>query len=433
MATALAITAQKLEMITQENQLQSPFLRLPAELRTRIYELACANEVVHVYYPNILPRVPYNLIYLLQICRQIRYEAEIIFYSTCSFAIHTKIVASKPGIRYAGGSNVTDIATIGREIWSWSKALITSMELDNIAAEGIWRAIIARRSTLASKQATEARASTQSGKVVLSRLSNQGVGNAGGVRDDLVYAEGFTALQKIHVYHNRFTSRTIERKFAVIQALRHAICIVTLSLMKQKLRQLTSEESIAITESNQLTSPLLRLPAELRNKIYEYACIDTTVRAHQVMNLQIYRSNAPVSKRKPLAVISTCKQMRHEASEIFYSHTTFDLIGPGLSAYIPPCVHRRITSILITDIQLLRTSSAFLCGLKRVRFIGWFEENEEPILSIPPQLREFHGEDLEVKYDQLSLPDFLSKSYREFGVKGARYEEDEEVLAHLDY
>ncbi|CAA9964039.1 hypothetical protein PTMSG1_07398 [Pyrenophora teres f. maculata] len=373
MATALAITAQKLEMITQENQLQSPFLRLPAELRTRIYELACANEVVHVYYPNILPRVPYNLIYLLQICRQIRYEAEIIFYSTCSFAIHTKIVASKPGIRYAGGSNVTDIATIGREIWSWSKALITSMELDNIAAEGIWRAIIARRSTLASKQATEARASTQSGKVVLSRLSNRGVGNAGGVRDDLV------------------------------------------------------------TESNQLTSPLLRLPAELRNKIYEYACIDTTVRAHQVMNLQIYRSNAPVSKRKPLAIISTCKQMRHEASEIFYSHTTFDLIGPGLSAYIPPCLHRRITSILITDIQLLRTSSAFLCGLKRVRFIGWFEENEEPILSIPPQLREFHGEDLEVKYDQLSLPDFLSKSYREFGVKGARYEEDEEVLAHLDY
>ncbi|CAE7194017.1 hypothetical protein PTNB73_08696 [Pyrenophora teres f. teres] len=425
MATALAITAQKLEMITQENQLQSPFLRLPAELRTRIYELACANEVVHVYYPNILPRVPYNLIYLLQICRQIRYEAEIIFYSTCSFAIHTKIVASKPGIRYAGGSNVTDIATIGREIWSWSKALITSMELDNIAAEGIWRAIIARRSTLASKQATEARASTQSGKVVLSRLSNQGVGNAGGVRDDLVYAEGFTALQKIHVYHNRFTSRTIERKFAVIQALRVGFHRPNLVL--------TSEESIAITESNQLTSPLLRLPAELRNKIYEYACIDTTVRAHQVMNLQIYRSNAPVSKRKPLAVISTCKQMRHEASEIFYSHTTFDLIGPGLSAYIPPCVHRRITSILITDIQLLRTSSAFLCGLKRVRFIGWFEENEEPILSIPPQLREFHGEDLEVKYDQLSLPDFLSKSYREFGVKGARYEEDEEVLAHLDY
>ncbi|KAI2485321.1 hypothetical protein Ptr902_04261 [Pyrenophora tritici-repentis] len=214
MADALASLAQECDMITQENQLQSPFLRLPAELRKRIYDLACANEVVHVYNPISLPRVPYNLIYLLQICRQIRYEAKTIFYSTCTFTIYCKIVDSNQGSGHAGGKNVGDIVKIGCGIWSWHKALITSIELDNAAVKHICCTVTAWKITLACKQAAEARANAQSGEMFHGQPFNRGA------QDNLLYAEGFVTLQKIHVYHHWHISSLADKKAATTEVLR---------------------------------------------------------------------------------------------------------------------------------------------------------------------------------------------------------------------
>ncbi|EDU46691.1 hypothetical protein PtrSN002B_003678 [Pyrenophora tritici-repentis] len=182
---------------------------------------------------------------------------------------------------------------------------------------------------------------------------------------------------------------------------------MALSLLEEEPRQLTSAESIAITESNQLTSPLLRLPAELRNKIYEYACIDTIIRSTNIMSFQPYRHKTPVSERKPLAIISTCKQMRHEASGTLYSHAAFDLVGLGLSAETLPCVHHRITSIVITESQLLKDSSAFLCELKCIRLISWRGGDDKPGLLVTRKLRKLHGKDLRIEREKFEFKDYM--------------------------
>ncbi|KAI4677827.1 hypothetical protein J4E81_010757 [Alternaria sp. BMP 2799] len=58
----------------------------------------------------------------------------------------------------------------------------------------------------------------------------------------------------------------------------------------------------AITAANQLRSPLLRLPGEIRNRIYGYAFCgeDNTENA----------------------LLKTCKQIEHESKPIYYSHLT---------------------------------------------------------------------------------------------------------------
>jgi hypothetical protein len=70
----------------------------------------------------------------------------------------------------------------------------------------------------------------------------------------------------------------------------------------------------------QLTSPLLRLPAELRNSIYRIACTDLTiaVKHHQKRT----PSNSPPTA---LALLFTCKQLRFETKFLLSTHATISL------------------------------------------------------------------------------------------------------------
>ncbi|KAF2127148.1 hypothetical protein P153DRAFT_398514 [Dothidotthia symphoricarpi CBS 119687] len=70
-----------------------------------------------------------------------------------------------------------------------------------------------------------------------------------------------------------------------------------------------------ITKDNQLNSPLLRLPAELRNKIYHFVFRDTTVR------LRLRYEIGPSAR----CVLQVCGQTRQEALSIFYDYAIFDL------------------------------------------------------------------------------------------------------------
>ncbi|KAF2831490.1 hypothetical protein CC86DRAFT_402011 [Ophiobolus disseminans] len=73
------------------------------------------------------------------------------------------------------------------------------------------------------------------------------------------------------------------------------------------------------TDSNKQTSRLLRLPAELRNRIYELALNQG--------NIQLFpgiQADSRPEDKPELALLRTCRQILSEASPIFYSINTFE-------------------------------------------------------------------------------------------------------------
>ncbi|KAI4641140.1 hypothetical protein J4E93_008018 [Alternaria ventricosa] len=140
-------------------------------------------------------------------------------------------------------------------------------------------------------------------------------------------------------------------------------------------RVLTSEEAREITLKNQVNSHLLRLPGEIRNKIYAYACSRT----------QAVFNNSPRA-RKSTAIISTCSQMRHEARAIFFAHATLDLRAllfsefpqtlPHADFQLVTSIHlrsQRITRLLREDEHFVaeRQGAKLLPELERVYVAGW--------------------------------------------------------------
>ena len=68
---------------------------------------------------------------------------------------------------------------------------------------------------------------------------------------------------------------------------------------------------------NQLTSPLLRLPAELRNLIYLFTFTDSMIRMHPQKGEQ--------SATNPIGLICCCRQLHREANSLFYTTATFEM------------------------------------------------------------------------------------------------------------
>ncbi|EAT87452.1 hypothetical protein SNOG_05061 [Parastagonospora nodorum SN15] len=74
-----------------------------------------------------------------------------------------------------------------------------------------------------------------------------------------------------------------------------------------------------ITQANQIKSPLLKLPAEIRGIIYEYVFCDLIVRVN---------TNEPRLKRystylQPLAPRQLCRQIRCETQSAYFKYTQF--------------------------------------------------------------------------------------------------------------
>ena len=79
------------------------------------------------------------------------------------------------------------------------------------------------------------------------------------------------------------------------------------------------------TEADAKNSPLLRLPGELRNKIYGYALGDSFI--EPLLRRRTASIHARISSGRPMShtvsLIRTCRQTRSEAESLFFSHTTF--------------------------------------------------------------------------------------------------------------
>jgi hypothetical protein len=84
------------------------------------------------------------------------------------------------------------------------------------------------------------------------------------------------------------------------------------------------------TELNQRNSPLLRLPAELRNQIYMFAFCNITVDVRsRYENDPIDNQNLIQGHRRVVGLLTTCRQLHHEALPIFYEYCTFDIFYPS--------------------------------------------------------------------------------------------------------
>jgi len=89
----------------------------------------------------------------------------------------------------------------------------------------------------------------------------------------------------------------------------------------------------ASTAANQLRSPLLRLPGEIRNRIYGYAFFG--------------------ENHTEIALLKTCKQIEHEAKPIYYSHITFSLYDFRKIRHLV----NRTTPELLARVESIRTSA----------------------------------------------------------------------------
>lgn len=160
------------------------------------------------------------------------------------------------------------------------------------------------------------------------------------------------------------------------------------------------------TEANQRNSPLLRLPGEIRNKIYEYTFSGTSVYAR---NLRPRRKDL---RPHPSLVLLTCRQIRHEATARFYNFTTFVFEQCEDVCYLVGQVGRRRASIITTidvtgscacDLALPMCglvpevwSVHYLPGLKQVRISSDYRRlvSDEEVMA---NIRIYFGKtDLEV-------------------------------------
>ncbi|KAI8934133.1 hypothetical protein NX059_008888 [Plenodomus lindquistii] len=92
---------------------------------------------------------------------------------------------------------------------------------------------------------------------------------------------------------------------------------------------LSPEERRQRTEYNQLSSPLLHLPAELRNHIYIYAFHGALVKADVRHAWMFQPPDEPeihdtYGSSKGDSLLHVCRQIRHEAGDLIYYHCTFD-------------------------------------------------------------------------------------------------------------
>ena len=199
-------------------------------------------------------------------------------------------------------------------------------------------------------------------------------------------------------------------------------CLATAQCRKCKPKPLRSTLTISNTSAstlqNQLKSPLLRLPAEIRNKIYTYVALSTTIKVTGTFDRDQHSQPYTLYLRAP-GLARSCKQIHHEATTLLYSLATFDITKHSTTFLLERGFNRNIcslvTSIRVSGIlafsvmsksdsvtrsfRMNTTPAGYLPGLKRVyvQKIYWDWKN----LKDPAALRNWLGdESLEIIFEE---------------------------------
>lgn len=119
-------------------------------------------------------------------------------------------------------------------------------------------------------------------------------------------------------------------------------------------RQLTFTIS---TLRNQQQSPLPRLPAELRNKIYGYTLghqlihVDRNHREEERYRFMLESCDTAVNPTILLALTETSQQLRHEALPMFFSTNNFMINAVKLSGFLETIGKQKADLIEEVDIR----------------------------------------------------------------------------------
>lgn len=108
---------------------------------------------------------------------------------------------------------------------------------------------------------------------------------------------------------------------------------------------LPSTNEAKSTAHNQLASPLLHLPAELRNKIYEYVFTPRTAIVPASRPSWWRPWNCAGPDNWPFSPVQACRQIRHEAKLIMLINTTFDFQDLGYGSAM-----KRVLELMPHDI-----------------------------------------------------------------------------------
>ncbi|CAN9265018.1 unnamed protein product [Alternaria alternata] len=138
----------------------------------------------------------------------------------------------------------------------------------------------------------------------------------------------------------------------------------------EELRATNREEQDKIAISNQLNSPLLRLPGEIRTTIYTHVCISTTVNHGQPANGS--KEGCAFTQTFLLA----CSQLYAEAVKFMYSLATFDLSSRQYEVSKLLCLkslnpeYRHLITSIQVNAQFAQEAMALIYGGKVEMVLG---------------------------------------------------------------
>ncbi|KAH5507558.1 hypothetical protein HBI29_122440 [Parastagonospora nodorum] len=148
----------------------------------------------------------------------------------------------------------------------------------------------------------------------------------------------------------------------------------------------------AITARNDLESPLLRLPGELRNRIYEYALNIGTF--HFTARSESSRKPRPnffglrTPKPHALALLCVCRRIYPEISSFqipFAVNTHAFSLFYRLSAYYVHLTPEQLSWITSVDVEVkLRAAHGMKC------IDGWKDRGVESLHDVMPGVRRVH-------------------------------------------
>ncbi|KAI0569475.1 hypothetical protein Alg130_11631, partial [Pyrenophora tritici-repentis] len=105
---------------------------------------------------------------------------------------------------------------------------------------------------------------------------------------------------------------------------------VLVSSRSESVATQSGDQGLTINREDGYISPLLRLPAELRIMIYEYAFANEIVHVQPkstdpIADLYTPRTPGAQKYQSVISLLMTCRTIRKEASSIFNGLVTFDL------------------------------------------------------------------------------------------------------------
>ncbi|KAG9186394.1 hypothetical protein G6011_02950 [Alternaria panax] len=131
-------------------------------------------------------------------------------------------------------------------------------------------------------------------------------------------------------------------------------------------RATNPEEQDKIATANQLSSPILRLPGEIRTTIYTYVCFSTIIKHGE------FTDSSDEGRSFNQTFLFTCNQFYCEAVKLMYSLATFELSGWPTLKSLNSKYRQFITSVQV-DAKVALKAAAMVGEDKVKKELGGYD------------------------------------------------------------